>query len=261
MTFYDNYELSLFAACGAGSGQLTSTQSLVQDSIMRISLHNIQRASLSCGFVVRRVFVNRFLGSVLVLLVVLGLQAGGQTNPAPNKANTESPYDTSNWLSLLMAAEGGGGLDSRVPHRPTAYAGAKFGLPIHFGKFDPAKPDYTFTLDLGYDRIQARNGVSTEVSAMLPVFRFPEPQADENKNFVRIYAEPGIGYRWGSRGFGGYGSAKVMIALFSDRRLDFSKLSPFVEFQHRFPFAAPLKGDNRVAIGIMVALCNHCGLD
>jgi hypothetical protein len=226
-----------------------------------ISLHNIQRASLSRGFLFGRLFVNRFSGSVLVLLMALGLRANGQMSPAPSKVDVEPPYDTSNWLSLLMAAEGGGGSDSRLPHRPTAYAGAKFGFPIHFGKFDPGKPDYTFTVDLGYDRIQSRNGVSSEVSAMFPVFRFPRPQPDENKNFVRIYAEPGVGYRWGGRAFGGYGSAKVMIALFSDKRLDLSRLSPFVEFQHRFFFAGPLKGDNRVAIGVMLALCNHCGLD
>ena len=94
---------------------------------------------------------------------------------------------------------------------------------------------------------------------MLPVFRFPKPQRDEAKNYVRVYAEPGLGYR--SAGFGGYSSAKLMIALFSDSRLDLRRASPYVELQRRFPFNSPLQGDNRVVFGLVVALCNHCGLD
>jgi hypothetical protein len=160
-----------------------------------------------------------------------------------------------------MAAEGGGGLDYKNPRRPTACAGVKLGVPIDLGTFDPAKPDHTFTLDVGLDRIRGRNGGSTEISSMVPIFRFPKPQSDGTKNFLRIYVEPGLGYSWGSHGLGGYGSAKVMIALLSDKRLDFSKVSPFLEVQHRFPFAAPLEGDSRVSVGILIALCNHCGLD
>ena len=117
-------------------------------------------------------------------------------------------------------------------------AGARLGL-------------YGGILDLGYDRIQARNGLSFEFSAMLPLFRFPRPTTDESKNFVRIYAEPGLGRRWGDGEFGGYSSAKVMIALLADKRIKGNGFSPFVEFQRRFPFTSPLNGDNRVAIGIL----------
>jgi hypothetical protein len=35
--------------------------------------------------------------------------------------------------------------------------------------------------------------------------------------------------------------------------------SPYVEFQRRFPFGDPLHGDNRIAAGILFALCGHCG--
>lgn len=97
---------------------------------------------------------------------------------------------------------------------------------------------------------------------MLPVFRFPGPQKDKAKNYLRVYAEPGAGYRTG--GFlGGYASAKVMMVLFSDERLTSlqTKWSPYVEVQRRFPFGSPLQGDNRVAVGIMFAICKDCGLD
>jgi len=64
-------------------------------------------------------------------------------------------------------------------------------------------------VDLGYDRIQGRNGFSTEISGMAPVLRWPGPQKDESKNFFRVYAEPGFGHRWGGGTFGGHLSGKV----------------------------------------------------
>lgn len=257
MTFSGNDSLPLFAACGLASGQLKLSTAI---HIVRILLHSVQRMDSSVPQRPKQGI--EFCGSLLVLLVAFSLGASGQTS-SPPADQRKAPYDTSSWFSLLMAAEAGGGFDGKNPYRPTAYAGAKFGIPgIQFGSFDPAKPDHThtFTLDVGYEHLRTHRGGSAEISAMLPIFRFPKPQPDETKNFLRIYAEPGLGYSWG-RGLGGYGSAKVMIALLSDSRLDFSKVSPFVEIQHRFPFAAPLQGDTRVAFGFMIALCNHCGLD
>ena len=218
---------------------------------MNLRVQYSKSSSLALGF------RSCFLG----LLLSLCLHAAGQTAPNTSSSTNQQPYDTSTWLELLAAAEGGGGLVSSELSQPTVYAGAKVGVPVHFGKFNSAKPDYTFTLDLGYDRLQARSGFSTEVSAMLPVWRYPKPQVDESKNFLRIYGEPGVGYRAGQGPFGGYGSAKIMLSLFSDKRLDLNKASPFLEIQRRFPFDAPLHGDTRVALGLMIALCNHCGLD
>ena len=75
--------------------------------------------------------------------------------------------------------------------------------------------------------------------------------------------EPGVGYRAGKGHFGGYGSAKVMIAVLSDARLTRSDAapSPFLEIQRRLPFGSPLRGDTRITIGLMFAVCNHCGFD
>ncbi|HEX7287767.1 MAG TPA: hypothetical protein VF532_16380 [Candidatus Angelobacter sp.] len=117
-------------------------------------------------------------------------------------------------------------------------------------------------LDFGYDRVPAHNGFSIEGSAMLPVLRFPRPQADDKKNFLRIYAEPGVGYRVG-RGLSSYASVKAMMVLFSDYRLTSSamKWSPFVEFQHRFALLPGEWSDTRITVGMMWALCEHCGLD
>jgi hypothetical protein len=132
-----------------------------------------------------------------------GQTSGNRCTASPN-SGIKSP-DPSDSLLLMVAAQGGGGLLSN-PSGPTAYAGAKIGL-------------VSAILSLGYDRIQAYNGFSIDGSALLPVVRFPGPQRDETKNFVRIYAEPGVGDRVGSGQFGGYLSAKVMVALLSNKRL------------------------------------------
>ena len=49
----------------------------------------------------------------------------------------------------------------------------------------------------------------------------------------------------------------------SPRDLTMSNAPPsfFVELQRRFPFTAPLHGDTRVVMGLMIVVCNHCGLD
>jgi hypothetical protein len=197
------------------------------------------------NFVSTEAAMNRAYGITMMLLILASGCALGQQQET-STAQKNAPYDQSNWLSLLAAAEAGGGWNSGSPRPATAFGGVKLGWP-------------GVTLDLGYDRVRTANGFSAELSPMLPVFRFPGPQKNETKNYVRVYAEPGLGYS--SAGFGGYASAKVMIALFSDSRLDFRTPSPYVELQRRFPFNSPLQGDNRLVFGVMVALCNHCGLD
>lgn len=112
---------------------------------------------------------------------------------------------------------------------------------------------------MGYDRMQAHNGFSFDGSALLPIVRFPGPRRDETKNFVRIYAEPGVGERKGPGQFGGYLSAKVMVALLSNKRLtgDTWEGSPFLEVEHRFPFQALGQGDTRISFGLMLAITSH----
>jgi hypothetical protein len=154
-------------------------------------------------------------------------------------------YDSSSGpLALMLAAGGGGGLDSNG--QPTSFAGIKIGGP--------------FSVDLQYDRIQAHSGFSTEGSAVIPLFRVPRFRADKQIKFVKVFAEPGVGYRAGDGAFGGYSSAKVMAVLLTDTWSD-NWTAPYVEFQRRFPFESPLEGDNRLTIGVMLALCNHCGLN
>ena len=162
-------------------------------------------------------------------------------------------YDWSKGIpSLLAGAGGGGGWDSS--HQPTAFAGIKIG-----GIVCPC------SLDLQYDRVQGHSGFSTEGSAVLPLFRFPRfhesvlpgsQKNDDKERFLRVYAEPGIGYRAGGGAFGQYTSAKVLFLLFPD-----DKPQPYLEFQRRFPFSSPMQGDNRLTVGLMLTLCEHCGLN
>ena len=83
--------------------------------------------------------------------------------------------------ALLIAAEAGGGWSATPGLSPTTYGGVKLGLPVKLTPGYPPKTLYTFTLDLGYDRIASRSGFSSELSAMLPVFRFPWPAKRQNK--------------------------------------------------------------------------------
>jgi hypothetical protein len=169
--------------------------------------------------------------------------------------------DLSNWLGFLLAVEAGGGLDAGTSGRATALGGIKIGIPVSFDGEYPSQLPRTYTLDLAYDRVHARAGFSTELSVMLPLVRFPGPQADERRNYLRIYLEPGLGYRAGEPS-GGYASAKMMMAFFSDIRLTATSAPPslFLEIQRRLPLGRFWDGDTRVMAGLMFAACNHCGL-
>lgn len=94
---------------------------------------------------------------------------------------------------------------------------------------------------------------------MIPVVRFPGAQIDDNKNFVRVYAQPGLGYRAGPGPFGGYFSAKAMVAFLSTDRLsgDAWKGSPFLEVERRFPFKGLGQGDTRVSLGYVFIISDH----
>jgi hypothetical protein len=152
--------------------------------------------------------------------------------------------DSQGPFALLLAAGGGGGLDST--RQANSFAGFKVGGP--------------FSLDLQYDRIQGKTGFSTEGSAVIPMFRVPRFRENKEIKFLKFFAEPGLGYRAGGGPFGGYSSAKVMAVLLTDTWSD-KWVAPYIEFQHRFPFESPLQGDNRLTFGLMLALCQHCGVD
>lgn len=192
----------------------------------------------------------------ILLFFSLSLQSFAQggaddktPTPVPNKPDAKPPQDISRWPAFFTAFEGGGGRFSSSNPGTTAYGGFKIG-------------GAGVTLDLGYDRIPAHNGFSTEVSGMLPVIRFPRPQRNEMKNYLRIYAEPGLGYRAGG-GVGTYASAKVMMVLFSDHKLTTSgsNWTPFIEVQRRFALQPDQHGDFRIMLGIISAICEHCGID
>jgi hypothetical protein len=155
------------------------------------------------------------------------------------------PFDQSKGpFSMMIAAGGGGGLDSM--HQPTGFGGIKLG-----GQF---------SLDLQYDRLQGKNGFSTEGSAVIPVFRIPSFQTDKQIEFVKVLAEPGVGYRAGGGPFGGYSSAKVMAMLLSDKGPD-GRVAPYVEYQRRFPFDSPLQGDNRISVGVIFVVSAFGGME
>lgn len=151
-------------------------------------------------------------------------------------------YDYSKgYLSLLAAAGGGAAVESR--NQPDWFAGFKIGGP--------------FSVDLQYDVVRGHGGFAIEGEPVIPLFRFPRFKADEDNNFIKLFGEPGLGYRTGVGSFNGYASAKVLVLL--TKRWD--KGTPYIEVQRRFPFDSPLDGDTRIGIGMMFALCEHCGVD
>lgn len=154
-------------------------------------------------------------------------------------------YDYSKgFFDLILAAGGGGGWD--FARQPNAFAGVKIGGAL--------------SLDLQYDRIQGHNGFSTEGSAVLPLFRAPRFRPNSSRTFVKVFGEPGIGYRTGGGPFGGYSSAKVMAVLLTNNWSS-GWTAPYIEYQRRFPFQSPLEGDNRITVGVMLALCEGCGIE
>jgi len=151
-------------------------------------------------------------------------------------------YDYSKgFLSLLAAAGGGGEVEST--NQADWFAGAKIGGPL--------------SLDLQYDMVRGHSGFAIEGEPVLPLFRMPRFRPDEARNFMKIFAEPGLGYRTGAGSFNGYASAKVLVLLTKG----WDKGTPYLEIQRRFPFDSPMEGDTRVAFGMMFALCGHCGVD
>lgn len=138
---------------------------------------------------------------------------------------------------LIAAAAAGGG--RRSSYEPNSFAGVKLGVG-------------GLTMDLQYDRLNAQNGFSVEGSDLIPAFRVPRWRPKDDRLLFRVCAEPGVGYRAGGGPFGGYSSAKVLVLL-GDKWLKGGP-SPYIEFQRRFPFNSPLDGDNRIAVGLMIAV-------
>ena len=200
---------------------------------------------------------------MLVPMLLLCLQEPSSVKTAASAGQLPPPQitaDLSDDLGFVVAAHLGAGRDAIHP-QASWFGGVKIGLPVGL-RGNPAPIVRTVTLDLGYDRIQGRHGFSGELSMMLPIARFPTPQTSD-ATYARVYFEPGVGFRGGGGSFGSYASAKAMLVLFSDERLTLTNAPPsfFVELQRRFPLTAIGRGDTRVVMGLMIAICNQCGLN
>jgi hypothetical protein len=199
------------------------------------------------------------------LLLALSLMQAGQDCPplvrSPRPPITPAPVadhpDESESFELAFAWEAGAG--GSAHGNRSLFGGVKIGFGCCVSGKHPDESGRTVTLDLGYDRTAAHNGFSSELSIMIPVVRFPRPRS-EGSNYLRVYAEPGLGVRAG-KGFGTYASGKVMLAWMSDQRIFKLEGSPFVEIQGRFTLVAPYRRDIRILAGAIVVLCRHCGLD
>src|SRR5580658_288182 len=177
-----------------------------------------------------------------VLLLFLALAS------SPAFAQRTTVDDSKGFIVTFLAVEAGGGWDSL--RRPVSFAGVKLGAP----GLGPSN------LDLQYDRISGQNGFSVEGSGVLPLFRFPAFRPANDHLLFKLFAEPGVGYRAGNGPFGGYASAKALVLL-GRRWAEDGGPSPYIEFQRRFPFNSPLGGDNRIAVGVMLVLCESCSGD
>ena len=176
--------------------------------------------------------------------------------PVPPARAVDHP-DESESFELVFALHGGGG--ATADGGSSLFGGMKIGVGCCIEGKHPNERGRTITLDVGYDRVGHTNAIATELSVMIPVIRFPQPRSGTS-DYLRIYAEPGVGMRAGS-GFEPYASGKVMLALLSDQRIFKLQGSPFIEIQGRLTLLAPHRRDIRLLAGAIVGLCKHCGLD
>jgi hypothetical protein len=179
------------------------------------------------------------------------------SRPVTAAAPSVNHPDESDSFPLVFALHGGGGVSAQ--DAPSVFGGLKMGIGCCIRGSHPYEHGRTVTLDLGYDRVDSHNGLSGELSLMIPIVRFPRPHS-ETSTYLRVYGEPGFGLRAG-RGFAAYASGKVMLAFLSDQRIFRFEASPFVEIQERVTFPAPHKRDIRIIGGVIATLCKHCGLD
>src|SRR5262245_4374703 len=114
--------------------------------------------------------------------------------PIAAVAATVDHPDESQSFDFVFALDGGGG--SSAQETPSLFGGLKIGFGCCIEGKHPYETGRTITLDLGYDRAGRNNGVSAELSVMIPVVRFPRPRS-ETSTYLRMYAEPGVGVRAG----------------------------------------------------------------
>lgn len=180
---------------------------------------------------------------VLVAFAAWGQEAQPQSSPARSAPTVN---DTSKLLVLLAGVQAGGNWNPGAKTPAGFQAGAKLGFA-------------NGVLDIGGERTFSKSAVYVEGSALLPLVRFPFRSRTEDEHYVRFYVSPGVGSRIGDGSFGGYTSLKITAMLASHKILtgDTWQGSPYVEFQRRFPFHDPLRGDNRISIGYLLAFANR----
>lgn len=197
----------------------------------------------------------------LSLIVLSLVQAAAQDPPQkpsgpPPAVAPAAPVrhpDESESFELVFGLLGGGGTSTRGA---SWFGGLKVGAGCCTRGKHPNEKGRTITLDLGYDRVGTGDAFSAELSAMIPVVRFPRPRSEASR-YLRGYAEPGVGVRAGGD-FGAYASGKVMLAFLSDERIFKAADSPFVEIQVRVALADMRRRDVRILAGAIMTLCRHC---
>src|SRR3954470_6350365 len=103
-----------------------------------------------------------------ILLLVVGFAPriclAQETIPATQTAAPTGAKELSDFLGMVLAIDGAAGFDANRPSQPTLFGGVKVGLPASLKGGYPGTLLTTVTLDLGYDRMQSRGGVSAELS-------------------------------------------------------------------------------------------------
>ena len=104
---------------------------------------------------------------ILVLVLVLApclCLAQGTTQAGPPTAVPVEPEELSDFLSIVLGAEGAVGVDADTPRRHTFFGGIKFGLPVAV-KGKP--PDDVLRLDHRHAMRQALDNVDAELLRLI----------------------------------------------------------------------------------------------
>lgn len=104
----------------------------------------------------------------------------------------------------------------------------------------------TFDVGIAFDRVQQRNGITTDFRWRVPILRCYGWEFRCGGKRFWLTGVPSVGKRWGQGGLGGFAAVQVQAVFDLSKDLACCRLA--VGYQHRFPFDSALHHDNAITL-------------